>query len=376
MEALILTCSTGGGHNAAAYATAEALSLRGHTAKVLDPYSLVGERLAKAVGGTYVRMVQISPSLFGVVYKIGDTYRRLPIKSPVYTINGRMAKRLDKYFRENKTDVVLCTHVFCAEMLTYMKKHGMTVPKTVFISTDYTCVPFTEETDLDYYILPSQDLNDEYIRRGVPDGKLIAGGIPVKKAFREGVTKAEARRILGFDPDSEYIILSGGSMGAGKLRTAIRVLEPYLEKEDKRLIVLCGNNSGLYGSLFEHYCSNDRITLLPSTNDMPTYLRACDLFVGKPGGLSSTECASARVPTIFISPIPGCETYNCKFFVGRGMALAVRSIRHRLLPAIRKLETDTAVQKMKSQQEKYISGLGAENIADLCENICSEVRAQ
>lgn len=369
MEALILTCSTGGGHNAAAYAAAEALNLRGHTAKVLDPYTLVGERLAKAVGGTYVRMVQISPSLFGIVYKIGNTYRRLPIKSPVYVINGRMANTLGRYFSENKTDVVLCTHVFTAQMLTYMKNHGMNVPKVIFIATDYTCVPFTEETNCDYYIVPSQDLNDDYITRGVPEEKLVIGGIPVKKAFREGLTKAEARAALGFDMKSEYIILSGGSMGAGKLRTAIRVLEPCLEKEDKRIIILCGNNGGLYRSLFSHYGSNPRIILLPSTNDMPTYLRACDIFIGKPGGLSSTECAAARVPTIFISPIPGCETYNCKFFVGRGMALSVRSIRHRLLPTIRKLESDSAVAKMKRQQEKYIPGNGAENIADLCERI-------
>lgn len=370
MEALILTCSTGGGHNAAAYAVAEELISRGHTAKVLDPYSLIGERLAKAVGGTYVRMVQISPSLFGVVYKLGDTYRRLPVKSPVYAVNGRMAKYLDRYFRENKTDVVLCTHVFGAEMLTYMRKHGMNVPPTVFVATDYTCIPFTEETECDCYIVPSQDLNDDYIRRGVPEEKLVIGGIPVKKAFRDGMSKQKARESLGLDPNSEYLILSGGSMGAGKLRTAIRVLEPILESEDKRLIVLCGNNGGLYGSLNDNYGGNSRITVMPSTNDMPTYLKACDIFIGKPGGLSSTECASARVPTIFISPIPGCETYNCKFFVGRGMALAVRSIRHSLIPAVRRLENDSAVQKMKRQQEKYISGRGAEAVSDLCEKLC------
>lgn len=369
MEALILTCSTGGGHNAAAYATAEALNLRGHNAKVLDPYSLVGETLAKAVGGTYIKMVQISPKLFGVVYKIGNTYRRLPIKSPVYRINGHMAKRLDKYFRENKTDVVLCTHVFTAQMITYMKNKGMSVPKAVFIATDYTCVPFTEETDCDYYIVPSQDLNDDYLSRGLPEEKLVISGIPVKKAFREGLEKADARKTLGLDPKSKYLILSGGSMGAGKLRSAIHVLEPTLEPEDKRLIVLCGNNSALQKALDAHYGGNDRITLLPSTNEMTTYLRACDMFIGKPGGLSSTECATARVPTIFISPIPGCETYNCRFFARRGMALTVRSVRHSLISAINKLESESTVAKMKRQQEKYISGRGAEDIADLCERI-------
>ena len=372
MEALILTCSTGGGHNAAANAVAEALSLRGHTANILDPYSLFGERLANAVGGTYVRMVQISPKLFGIVYKIGDTYRRLPIKSPVYAANGMMAHRLDSYFKDNPTDVVLCTHVFAAEMLTYMRRHGMDTPPVVFIATDYTCVPFTEETDCDYYIVPSQDLNDDYIRRGIPEEKIVISGIPVKKAFRDKTDKAAARQQLGLDPRSKYMIVSGGSMGAGKLRTAIRALEPTLEREDRRLIVLCGNNEGLMESLSGRYGGNPRITLLPSTNDMPLYLHACDIFIGKPGGLSSTECAAARVPTIFISPIPGCETYNSRFFGGRGMALTVNNVRSGLLPAIRRLETDSALSRMKRQQEKYISGVGAEDIADLCEEIAGQ----
>lgn len=372
METLILTCSTGGGHNAAAYAVAEGMTLRGHNAKVMDPYTLVGETVAKAVGGTYVRMVQISPSLFGVVYKVGDVYRRLPLKSPVYRINGHMAKRLEKYFRENKTDVVLCTHVFPAEMLTYMKNKGMTCPATVFVATDYTCVPFTEETSLDYYILPSPDLNDEYICRGVPEEKLVSCGIPVKKAFRDGPSKEEARKALGLDMKSTYIILSGGSIGAGKLRTAIRVLEPCLEAEDKRLIVLCGNNAGLYDSLNSKFEDNDRVIVLKSTSEMPTYLHACDIFIGKPGGLSSTESAAARIPTIFISPIPGCETKNCRFFAGRGMALTVKNLRRDLIPSIKRLETDAAVQKMNRQQEKYISGRAADGIVDLCESLINE----
>lgn len=372
MEALILTCSTGGGHNAAAYAAAEELTLRGHHVKVLDPYALIGEWVAKAVGGTYVRMVQISPRMFGIVYKMGDVYRKLPFKSPVYEINGMLAKRLESYFNENKTDVVLCTHVFPAEMLTYMKNNGLNTPKTVFIATDYTCVPFTEETSCDYYIIPSADLRDEYIRRGVPEEKLISGGIPVRKAFRDGPSHEEARKALGFEDGCKYIILSGGSVGAGKLRAAIRVLAPVLEPENKRLIVICGNNSGLYESLSEKFISNERIKIIKSTTDMPTYIHACDIFIGKPGGLSSTEAASARVPTVFISPIPGCETLNCRFFTGRGMSLAVKDVRKQLLPAIRRLEADGAVMKMNRQQEKYISGRGAEAIADLCERIAGE----
>ena len=53
MEALILSCSTGGGHNTAAQAVFEALTERGHHAVRMDPYTLVSEELANKVGQTY-----------------------------------------------------------------------------------------------------------------------------------------------------------------------------------------------------------------------------------------------------------------------------------------------------------------------------------
>ena len=38
---------------------------------------------------------------------------------------------------------------------------------------------------------------------------------------------------------------------------------------------------------------------------MADYMAACDVFITKPGGLSSTEAAVAGIPLIHISPIPG-----------------------------------------------------------------------
>ena len=54
MEALILSCSTGGGHNAAGNAVADELIRRGHHAVMLDPYALVGRPMEYAVSGVYV----------------------------------------------------------------------------------------------------------------------------------------------------------------------------------------------------------------------------------------------------------------------------------------------------------------------------------
>ena len=88
MEALVLSCSTGGGHNAAAKAIVSQLKESGHTVTFFDPYSLQSDHLAHVVGTTYMTFVQHTPDLFGWVYRIGDAYSRMqkkiPIHSPVY----------------------------------------------------------------------------------------------------------------------------------------------------------------------------------------------------------------------------------------------------------------------------------------------------
>ena len=65
---------------------------------------------------------------------------------------------MEEYLSRNHFDIIITTHLFPAEILTCMKQKGIHIPKTVFIATDYTCIPFTEETECDAYIIPSDKL--------------------------------------------------------------------------------------------------------------------------------------------------------------------------------------------------------------------------
>lgn len=82
-----------------------------------------------------------------------------------------------------------------------------------------------------------------------------------------------------------------------------------------KLIMVCGNNQQLYSRLQKRYA--DKIELVGYTDKMPLYLKAGSIFITKPGGLSSTEAAAARIPLIHICPIPGCETKNMQFLKDR-----------------------------------------------------------
>ena len=111
MDALILSCSTGGGHNAAGTAIKEELEVRGHHVTMMDPYELVSHKLAEEVGNIYVKMVQHSPKLFGFVYSLGGIVRNIPGKSPVYYANIRVAKKLRQYLQKSPADVILMPHL-------------------------------------------------------------------------------------------------------------------------------------------------------------------------------------------------------------------------------------------------------------------------
>ena len=84
MEVLVLSCGMGGGHNSAGMAVAEELRRRGHSAAFLNAYDLKDRKTSAIINNAYIGIAQRVPWLFGFVYFLGEVYRRLPIKSPVY----------------------------------------------------------------------------------------------------------------------------------------------------------------------------------------------------------------------------------------------------------------------------------------------------
>lgn len=367
MEALILSCGTGGGHNAAGAAVLEELRRRGHRARMLDPYSIKSDRLTSAVSSTYVHMAQKVPNAFGAVYHIGNLYRRLPFRSPVYFLNARMAGAMEEYLSQHRFDVVFMPHLFPAEILASMKRRGLDVPRQIFIATDYTCIPFTEETDCDCYVIPSKELSDDFCSRGLPRDRVYPLGIPVSGSFSSPLSQAQARQALGLETGGRYILVSGGSMGAGNLQSAVTLLLEHFRGSGTQVIAICGSNRALYRQLQQ--AAPDGLVLVGRTDRMAEYMRACDLVITKPGGLSSTEAAVSGSALIHITPIPGCETSNMQFFEERGMAAAVGSLSGELIPACQRLLQPGAREAMARRQRAYINPRAAADICDLAERL-------
>lgn len=370
MDALILSCGTGGGHNAAARAIQEELQSRGHRASVLNPYDLKSETLAQKINDSYIEMVQKAPGLFGAVYDAGQLYRKLPCRSPVYYANRRMVPVMERYFSTHHYDVVITTHLYPAEILTNMKYHDIEIPKTVFIATDYVCIPFTEETDCDAYIIPAKDLAPDFVRRGLPEEKLYPLGIPTSRVFAEKRSKAEARMRLGLDLNQTTILITGGSMGGGKIRDTINALvEAVSRRPDIKLIIVCGNNKELYHELTS--LKPEHTLVIGYTEEMACLMQAADLFITKPGGLSSTEAAVCGVPILHTAAIPGCELYNAEYFSSHNMSVLCHNPEEVSAHALELLSDPEACAGMVQCQHTIFDGSAAARICTFAEKLAT-----
>lgn len=370
MKVLILSCSTGGGHNAAGQAVLEELTRRGIPCEFLDALRFAGKTVSRKVSGSYSFITTKAPGLFRMLYSAGRAISRSDHRSPVYLANRLYGRQLHDYIRSGGFDLAVTPHLFPAQTLTHLReKCGLSLP-CVAIATDYTCIPFWEETALDSYIVPHPDVVGEFAEKGVPREKLLPMGIPVRRAFREPGGRAAARRALGIQPDGPVYLLMSGSMGFGRLDALARALLSTAGSETG-IVILCGNNLKARKRLAEQFAAYPNVSVRGFTKRPELYMDACDVLFTKPGGLTSTEAAVRGIPLIHTNPIPGCETQNARFFSARGLSFYDEDPVREAEAAIRLAHDGEARARMLKAQREQIPAGACEAI---CDYLCTLVR--
>lgn len=363
LNVLILSAHTGGGHDAAAKALQEALTERGANAQVMDSLAFGGAWLSRVVSGTYVRMVQHVPKGFGLMYRASQTISTSRRKSPVYLFNSSYAFRMERTLERLRPDVIICTHIFGAHSVTHLRRKGSYAGLLALVMTDYTIHPFTEDVEMDVLYVPHRAMVEESIRRGLPEGRAMAVGIPVGLDCRPCPDKTAAKVAAGLDPQSREVLLVGGSMGAGNLPEVIGSLLPVLGPKD-HLTVVCGSNERARETALERFGQQKRLSILGRVSPLSPLMAAADVLVTKPGGLTISEAMTIGTPMVIVNPIAGCETVNASFLEEHGLALFARSAEELPGKVAALLGDDAARQTMIDCQRREIDPESARHIAE------------
>ena len=165
-------------------------------------------------------------------------------------------------------------------------------------------------------------------RKGIPDSKVFATGIPLSSKFLETFDKENIFKELNLKPDKKTILFfGGGEFGLGKTRT-VEIFEDFVNYcKNMQIIAISGKNKKMklaFEKVVSKYERKNSILVFEYTSQVPEFMSISDLVVTKPGGLTTTESLASHLPMVIINPIPGQEEKNAKFLVKNGIAIWIK----------------------------------------------------
>lgn len=312
---LILTTSTGQGHNIAASSIENSFKTKGY--EVIKHDFLAGN--SKFLNDSFVEGYKILatkfPKLYGWLYDFTDSiYINKLLKIPFFITKLKVKRKINKI----KPDLIIATHSISVNVIEDLKKKGLKIPY-ILVVTDFKAHYLYISKFVDAYITGSEYTKKTLIDRDIPENRIYPIGIPINKKFYTFSTKEDL-----VDKDDYFnILLMSGSFG---LNDTSYVLKTLIKNTHKlRIIVVCGKNKTLKTSLTEFVkntkYADKKIHILGFSNDIPYIMEYSDIIISKPGGLTVTESIVKNLPLIIPFSIPGQEQENIDFLVNAGCAL-------------------------------------------------------
>lgn len=319
---LVLSCNTGEGHNSCARAIKEEYESRGEKCVMVDALEFVALDFSRFISRWHTRLYRRLPALFGFGYKYCEKHSAV-LRSGGFVdkMFARGSENLSLYITEGGFHTVICTHIFAAKMLSAsLTEHGVKC-RTAFVNTDYTYCPGSESICLDTIFSPAESVTQDYIKAGMSEDILITSGIPVRKMFYSFSDRPDP-----FSKGRFHVLTACGSMGCGNIKK-LALLLSRAENENFCLTVVCGTNKKLKKILDKQFAAIHNIRILGYVEDMSFLMDTADVFITKPGGISTTESAVKTLPMILLNAVPGCETYNLEYFVSAGCAVSAENVK-------------------------------------------------
>ncbi|MBX3356115.1 MAG: hypothetical protein KF724_10530 [Phycisphaeraceae bacterium] len=328
---ILLTASVGSGHTRAAEAVAvalrESLEERGQSTpvRIVDLLDESPRIVSVVCRDAYLGLVRRAPRMLRWLYHRFDRPAASGLRGRLlWRALGRVRRLVD----ESRAETIVSTHFLASELVAAMRRGGATVAlNTVVTDVDAHGMWIWPETDR--YFVSGARAAATLASAGVPASRVIETGIPIDPAFERLPPAPWARRALGLDHDRPVILFSTGGAFVGPAERCVCALANI--NGPAQVIVICGHAAAVKRDLqakAADWLLRPGVTLRFEgfTDRMHIWMAAADLFIGKPGGLSSAECRAAGLPMLITSVIPGQEEHNAAEMIACGAAQQIPSL--------------------------------------------------
>lgn len=360
MKVLIFSSSAGNGHNSTAKRLQEKILSKEPNSdiRIIDSYNKYANKLkAWIMEEGYFFACNAMLPIYNYFFKQSEksTYENRD-KSNANKDSYCLMYGMLKEIYEFQPDIIISTYIFCSVALRNLKRYYKIPAPCVCMTLDYGISPYWEccSEGLDYMFLTGDYMVKPFKKLGYTDKQLIVSGIPVAEKFSSNLEKKETRTQMKLDPDLFTLIIMKASFFPISNKAIIKELKKI--KTKIQVIIINGKDKKNYDEMQKLIKSNNLIHNVINvgfTDKMVEYLKSSDLVLGKAGGLSTTECINAHIPSLIVNRLPQQEIYNKEYLLKNNCALPVTS--KNLATTIVELMHDTKKYNLLKKSTEKIS---------------------
>ncbi len=319
---LLLHITARSGHHRASCAIEGTIARVDPTAHVVsvDAFQFTSRFVRWTISRSYLSLIRHQPDVWEYLYDNPAVHRRVQHLRAL--LHRYHAGKLEQLLETARPDAIACTQAYpCGVVADFKKHHQLEIP-LIGILTDYAPHLYWFHDTVDVYVVPSEQVKQRFLMRGVEAERVRVLGIPIDPRFLEATDRAATAARFGLDLRQPVILIMGGSGGFGRIQDIVLNLDtlPYA----CQVVVVAGTNrpllTWLRATSFRHL-----VVALDYTDEIPQLMEIATLLISKPGGLTTSEALAKRLPMVIVNPIPGQEAYNARFLLSQGAALQASS---------------------------------------------------
>ncbi len=317
---LIISTSAGTGHLRCGAALEQAFAADERVEKVVheDALKYTNTLFREFYSTLYATLVRNAPQLLGFAYRSTDEpWKNEAVRQQFDRLNTRP---LVKFIRDFDPHITVCTHFMPAGIISHLIEKKELDTRLSIVVTDMDCHAMWLSKVFHRYFVAIDETKAHLEALGLPGERISVTGIPIDPIFAQKIDRSAVRTDLGLDAEKTTLLLSAGALGVGPTEVVVRRLMEL--RHPAQTIVICGKSDELRERLTAvTRGGNPAFCILGYTTRMHELMQISDLFVGKPGGLTTSEALACGLPMAVVSPIPGQEERNSDHLLEDGAAI-------------------------------------------------------
>ncbi|WMJ75997.1 MULTISPECIES: MGDG synthase family glycosyltransferase [unclassified Sedimentibacter] len=317
-DILILTASFGMGHKSVSNALKEQIETENKNAEVViaDIWEILNPKVKDFSSKIYCELTENYPLVYNTFYEIKMNYKNNIIDNVFCSL---YQKKFYEYLKLKKPRTVISTFPLCSCMISKIKEEYELDINLITVITDVVDSWEWIYKGTNIYLVPTEEIKNRIIHKGVSGSTILVTGIPVKKGFI-----SENINLSIKDKHSILIVLSGID----------NVPESVLSKLDQLdnfdIMLVTGRNERLFEKLSKSTFSN--IKVYGYVDNMNQMMDESLFIVTKPGGVTIFEAINKELPLIVLNSNIGQEKGNIEFIKKNKIGVVINDFEN--LPSI------------------------------------------